>query len=243
MREDSFSLKMFKPQEVNMRIGRPLWFVCLFAWLVASAPITGQNSFLSPHQDHVLFVPGLIQRFSRNPQFVGHLGGEMNTVAISGTLAFMGMGAYLTVIDASIPISPTQIGHVMPSSGLVQDVALAGDYAYVASAWAGLYVISIATPTAPLVVGHAPGNAVNVTVVGDYAYVAAGDDGLRVISVANPTAPGEVGIFDTLGNAIGVAGGGQNAYVTAGRGGFRIPHHADPAGPGESGAILSLIKN
>ena len=196
------------------------WLVCFSVLLFAGASAAPPPSPPS-YQDHALFLPQMFQRFSRNPQFVGHLGGEMNTVAISGTLAFMGMGAYLTVIDVSIPLSPTQIGHIMPSSGLVQDIALVGEYAYVASAGAGLYVISISDATAPVVVGHAPGGAVNVTVVGDYAYVAAGGDGLRVISVANPTAPVEVGFYDTYA-AVNVAVEGNLIFVADEKNGLVI---------------------
>ena len=84
---------------------------------------------------------------------------------------------------------------------------MAEDYAYVAAAEAGLRVINVADPAAPVEAGFydTPGYAQGVAVVGKLVYVADGSSGLRVVNLANPAAPVEVGFYDTLGEARRVA--------------------------------------
>ena len=117
------------------------------------------------------------------------------------------------------------------------DVAVSGDYAYVADFLAGLCVISVANPTHPDTVGHldTPDRALGVAVSDGYAYLAVEDSGLLVISVADPAHPVAVGRFDTPGVAIGVAVVGGFVYVAGGDSGLRVISVADPAHPVEVG--------
>jgi hypothetical protein len=115
-------------------------------------------------------------------------------------------------------------------------------YAYVAAGVAGLRVVDVSDPVAPVETGlyDTPGGAVAVAVhsygasrrteqqaplrdsiaggPGDlYAYVADGDAGLRVVDVSDPAAPAEVGSYDTPGKAwdvvVASGPGGTLAYV------------------------------
>jgi len=80
------------------------------------------------------------------------------------------------------------------------DVAVAGNYAYVANLEAGLRVIDVSNPSAPFEVGvYASSKAVGVTIAGSYAYVAEESYGLRIIDISNPVAPFQVGLFDPEG--------------------------------------------
>ena len=69
-------------------------------------------------------------------------------------------------------------------------MAVAGRYAYVATEGAGLRVVDVSSPTAPVEVGFCDTmrDAYGVAVAGNYAYVADGD-GLRVVDVSNRSAP------------------------------------------------------
>ena len=117
------------------------------------------------------------------------------------------------------------------------DVAISGDYAYVADYRAGLSVISIADPMHPDTVGRCDslGRAFGVTAREGYAYVADVDSGLWVISVADPTHPARVGRYDSPGRASGVAVVGAIVYVADGDSGLRVVSVADPANPMETG--------
>ena len=111
----------------------------------------------------------------------------------------------MRVISVADPEHPEELGYY-DTFGTAMDVAVSGDYAYVAEGRSGLRVISVAAPRHPEEVGYYDtGYAYGVAVSGDYAYVADNESGLRVISVADPEHPEEVGYYDTPGSALGVA--------------------------------------
>ena len=122
------------------------------------------------------------------------------------------------------------------AGGTPGDVAVQGDYAYVA-AEAAFTVIDISDPAFPAQVGSwdTPGIAFGVAAAGAYAYVADAEEGLRVIDISDPAAPVEVGSWDTPGCAHGVAVAGGYAYVADGYGGLRVIDISDPAAPVEVG--------
>jgi len=116
------------------------------------------------------------------------------------------------------------------------DLAISGDYAYVADYSAGLSVISIADPAHPAEVGRCSlGTAYGVAASEGYAYVADVGSGLWIISVADPAHPARVGHYDSPGRASGVAVAGDFAYVADGDSGLRVVSIADPANPTEVG--------
>ena len=83
------------------------------------------------------------------------------------------------------------------------DVAVSGDYAYVADYDTGLRIINISNPASPSEAGFfdTGGLASGVAVSGSYAYVADDSSGLRILNIANPASPTPVGFYDTPGNA------------------------------------------
>jgi len=151
----------------------------------------------------------------------------VQAVAVEGNYAYVvgrGSGG-LHIIDVSDPGIPTLVGSC-DTPGLAFDVAVAGDYAYVAAGDEGLHVIDLSEPGSPSVVVSydPPGPALGVVVAGSYAYVAAGDEGLRIIDVSTPRSPTEVGLYSPQGLvANGVALQGEYAYVADGR--YDFSHH------------------
>jgi len=125
-----------------------------------------------------------------------------NAVAIAGGHAYVAKGYQtvggLDVVDISLPEAPLLVGAVsLPGYG--EDVAVAGDYAYVADGWAGLQVVDISDPIAPIVVGvtDMPEFASDVALYAHYAVLAESDTGrLHVIDVADPAAPVIIGGVD-----------------------------------------------
>ncbi len=166
--------------------------------------------------------------------------GPASAVAVSGSLAFVGSGTTMLVIDVSTPGSPQLLGDVaLPD--IARGITVADDYAYVAVGYSGLRVVDVSVPSAPVEIGFVdtPGDAWAVAVSGSYAYVADGSSGgLRVISVANPSAPAEVGFLDTLSGAFDVAVAGSYAYVANGNiRGLRVISIANPSAPIEVGFL------
>ncbi len=139
------------------------------------------------------------------PSEVGHyIGWFARSTVVSGTYAYLTNGSSgLKILDVSSPAAPTEVGSC-DTDGNVHDVAVLGDYAYLAD-FSGMRVIDISTPAAPSVVAflETPDITRNIAVSGSYAYLAA-DDALRVVSIANPSTPIEVGSHDPQGNVYDV---------------------------------------
>ena len=99
------------------------------------------------------------QRESQNQQaqfleYVAQIGGVTQAVAIDGSHAYIGVGPRLTILDISNPADPHPIGETDLLGGLVSDIVISSQYAYVVTSGGGnLYIISISDPTHPIIVG------------------------------------------------------------------------------------------
>jgi hypothetical protein len=156
---------------------------------------------------------------------------------VTGRVAVMGSYAYvvdggLRIIDVSNPTAPSEAGFY--GDDYAEDVAVAGNYAYVASGFDGLHIIDVSTPAEPTETGACstyPGYAYNVVVAGSYAFVPyaflEGGFALGIIDVSDPSAPFEAGFYE-LDNAAHVAVAGNYIYVAAGDGGLLILRFAPP---------------
>jgi len=129
-------------------------------------------------------------------RYAGSIGGGVPTVAISGTLAYVGEGSELSVLDISNPAAPKRLGSYTTRE-TVQDVEVAGQRAYVTADHDGLLILDIGDPAHPRLLGgyNTPEHAYDVQVVGTTAYVAAEYAGLQIVDVANPAAPRLLGQF------------------------------------------------
>jgi hypothetical protein len=103
----------------------------------------------------------------------------------------------LKVLDVSVADTPVIRGQLPTTVTATSSMGVAltpnGSLAVAAMGSAGLWVVDVSTPTAPVLRGTlalggtAWGVAVNST--GSVAYVANGDLGLKIVSLANPAAP------------------------------------------------------
>ncbi len=89
-------------------------------------------------------------------ELVDQMGGAIRTVAAAGNRVVVGSGTRVAVLDVSDAAKPVLLGTSQPLGGVVQDVVLRGDVAWVAAGNAGLYALDLSTPTAPAVMGHHP---------------------------------------------------------------------------------------
>ncbi len=115
--------------------------------------------------------------------------------------------------------------------GFANDVAVAGDYGYVAAGGAGLQIVSLSadrrTPSIATAL-NLSGNANAITLAGNRAYIAAGNAGLHVVDITNPLAPSLLGSFNTGGNALGVKVIGTTAFIANGSN-LRVVNVSNPA--------------
>ena len=150
-----------------------------------------------------------------SPAIVGHIDNatlsgsyanaleHVTSVAISGNYAYLTAfdSDRLTVIDISNPASPTIVASLHDSVNLATpaDVAVSGDYAYVAdqtgSSNTNLAVVDISNPLSPTVVGSVVpqselSGAYRVRVSGNFAYISAsGTATVAAIDISDPTHP------------------------------------------------------
>jgi len=176
-----------------------------------------------------------------NMDLVGQIGGSFLSVEVLGSYAYFGEGACFVVMDISNPFSPVERGR-LPMPALVNGIAVVNEKAYVACGAQGFYVLDIAAPTSPSIIGfYATSEARAVVADGTVAYLADGDWGLKIIDVSNAYAPTLLSSIDTPGWAqqvqIGNYAGKKCALVADGTGGVRIIDVTAPSTPVELAVI------
>ena len=129
-----------------------------------------------------------------------------------GNYAFIGEGLGLTILDISDPESAHVIGRSLPMPEIAEDIALDGDYAYIADGWGSLRIFDVSSPASPIEVGFIYPDyyryARGIEVVGNYAYVASARDwtvkhpivdskpGLSIVDISDPTTPVEIAFYE-----------------------------------------------
>ncbi len=156
------------------------------------------------------------------------------SVAAAGKYVYVGAdfgsdaGAFipsrLHIVDASNPAQPHEVGS-LDAPDLVLDIAVAGNYAYLATALSGLQIVDISNQTAPVEVGgiYTDDWATSVAVDGKYAYITVRDIGLIAIDITNPMAPVQIDVYNTPNAATAVAAADGMIYANNG-GGLAILH-------------------
>lgn len=141
-----------------------------------------------------------------SPVLVGTYATIAAHVAVAGDLAFV-TNTSLHILDITDPTAPVLVG-TFASPGVARDVAVAGDFVYLADGSAGLQIVNIVDPTMPTLAGtyDTPGFARDVVVAGDLAFVADGDERPRILDVSNPANPTLVAAFASQGDVIALAG-------------------------------------
>ena len=158
------------------------------------------------------------------------------SVSRVGGFAYVTGAGGLTVVDVRDPAAP-RIGEHLPAIDTVNDIALAGDLAYVAAGDSGLAVVNVADRAAPVLITvvDAGFSARHVVVEDGHAYVVgAGPQGsgqLAVFDLGRPVAPVRVGAVPTGAGAADVAVQNGYAFVASGRPGMTVIDARDPATP------------
>jgi hypothetical protein len=112
----------------------------------------------------------------------------------------------------------------LDTPGDVADVEVVGHLAFVADGAAGLRVLDVSDPAAPLEIGalDTPGLATDVEVVGDRAYLADGPGGIRRVRITPGAAPREDGFLATEDPALAIAVDSRYACVALGEAGLLV---------------------
>ena len=177
----------------------------------------------------------------------GQYGGKVTCVAVSaqGTLAYVGLGQRLAVLDISNPTLPTTVGETPLLLNQPFDLAMQGNYVYVtmyaAFQQSGLAIVDVSNPSSPVVAGvtSALNSPQGLAVAGAYAYVVDVNAGLHIVDVSQPAQPRVVGTLDTPGYARDVAVADNYAYV-ADYNALRVIDISNPLRPREVGSLTTV---
>ncbi len=159
-------------------------------------------------------------------------------LAGNGIAVIANGGDGLAVYDVSDPTTPSWLASV-PLAGTAVDVAVSGDFVWVALTTGGVQVVDLSDPASPVLRGAVGtgGPASRVILPGGaFGYVADGDGGLAILAVGDPDAPTVMGSVATPGGAWGVAVSGGLGFVAGAEQGLRVVDVNDPRAPQEIGA-------
>lgn len=143
------------------------------------------------------------------------LPGFANPIAVEGNRAYV-CSSRLNVVDISLPNNPKllEASASLPSS--CYDLAISGDFAYIANAISGGFrIYDLSNPVTPVQRGFVVTGkqSYGVAISGQYAYLADWDGGLRVIDVSNPDSPIIVNTVNFPSAVKKVTISGDYAYV------------------------------
>jgi hypothetical protein len=157
---------------------------------------------------------------SQNIEVVGQIGDVTRDVVVRGNYAYAGFGPRLTILNISNPYALSVVGQTPILPGVVNDIAIAGNYAYVTtknnSGRGGLCVIDVSNPSAPVEVWFNAGliSPMGIAMAGHYAYVVDSAGALDIFDITVPSAPTYTGWLKIGGDPSGIAVVGNYAYVT-----------------------------
>lgn len=163
-------------------------------------------------------------------------------VTVVEDLAYVGSRKYagggtMAIVDVSNPTHPDILG-TLSKQDQVQDVLVAGNYAYYADNGCGLGIVDVSNPRNPVrVAGVANlGEAIGIALSMNYAYIAGyktdvTGEGLSTIDIADPLRPKLVGKLSAL-DFLDVDISGNFAYVVSRRG-LHVVDVTDKANPTE----------
>jgi hypothetical protein len=159
-------------------------------------------------------------------------------VAAADNYIYFGNGDYFEVAELTAEGTLLEKGKVVLMN-VMRDIAVNGDYAYIAEGSNGLRIINITDPKNPVKVGlyNTGGFAYGVAVSGTKAYIADADAGLRIIDVSDPANPAELSFYKTDGYAHAVTLKDDYAYIAVLWGGVEIVDVSDPMHPDRTGHI------
>ena len=161
----------------------------------------------------------------------GYPGGRVYGAHVHGDYLYVAVGGAhaVDIMDLANPAAPSLVKR-MPTGALGFDVAIEGEYGYIAG-WrhAGLQVFNnVTSASAALVsaVNDTAGDARSVSVAGNRAYIADYPLGVLVFDVTDKANPVQLGSYGSEVNYVKARG--NYAFVTSTAFGFRILDTSDP---------------
>lgn len=171
---------------------------------------------------------------------IGNPGSFPMAIEINGNYAYFGGGmtGYFMIADISNINFPVQVGITSNISGTGYQIAISGNYAYMATNTDTLYSIDISNKTAPVVIGkiNLGGFPGGITIQGNYVYVGT-SIGLKVVDIITPSTPTIINTFGSGYSKIAPDFANQRLFVAKGSG-FDVISISNPTSP--SGLYMGI---
>lgn len=181
-------------------------------------------------------LPAYFPRLEVSPEpslaWRSQLGGATRAVALRERTVFFGLGARVLAYDATDPDAPVELGRSPLLPGVVEDIQLAGNLAWLALGDAGIAALDIAQPGAMRVLGRhdTPGRSLSLH-LGPRLSLLADESQLLVLDLRDPAALRELGRWPVPGRAVHVTGRDGIAFLTDEDVGLHVLDLGDPASP------------
>jgi serine/threonine protein kinase len=178
--------------------------------------------------------------FGNKLAFQGQIGGNSYAVDMQGGVALLGVGPRMYVLDVSNPSTPQFVGQTAIMPGVVRDIIVEGNFAYVAAGKGYLRVIDISNPANPLeVASYVEGSyAMGLALDENTIYIADNPFGLRAIDISDPLQPRKAGEQKVPGASSSVYISGSRAYLAGSTlGTLVVIDISNPAGLVDLGSV------
>lgn len=165
-----------------------------------------------------------------------HIGGNTSAVVVTGTLALVGFGQSVALVDVSSPNLPAVLDVLGPLPSAVRVITAGRAAWYVATADRVLRTVRRSQSGALSELSQVDSRGIVSQLIpyGDRLLLAAAADaGLVVFGLDSNGVPSEVGWLDTPGVARSIAIEGTYAYIADGESGLRIVDISEPTSPKE----------
>ncbi len=172
-------------------------------------------------------------------QLIGRaLPGEASASQVIDNNCYLGAGNCLQIYNIANPSHPIPLGQI-PLQGLVEDVSVINNLAYIANGTNGLVIADISVPSEIQIRGQLQltDEAFGIQIQGDYAFVAGLSAGFVAIDISDPSAPSQVGSFPVDWAALNVDVLNNIACVASGYGGLYILDISSPSNPTQLGLV------
>jgi len=137
----------------------------------------------------------------------------------------------MRIYDVSDPFSPVLLS-TFTASFITFDVAVSGNWAYLATRNAGVTIVNVADPANPVLdeIVDTPGSTERITVSGNLLFAADSGGGLRILELGKGFLV-STPVFPTVGTSQSVFVDGNTAYVCEGAGGLTVVDVTDVNAP------------